>query len=142
LAFKIKNKQMKRFKLLPVAIVLVLMVAVVGCTPMRETERNEYYERVSTAPARVYVDDPYRGTVVLERDPYTGRYYEVNSYGSYYGTRNRGYDPYNNGRYQYPRTTRPVRTPTHVQPTRPPAREEIRQQQQNKEDARKKVLGN
>jgi hypothetical protein len=137
---KIKNKQMKRFKFLPVAIVLVLVVAAIGCTPLRETEGDEYYERVSSAPGRIYVDDPYRGTVVLERDPYTGRYYEVGSY-SRYGTRYRGYDPYYGGGYNYPRTNRTYRTQRQTPAPKPPTQEEIRQQQQNKNDARNKVLG-
>ena len=138
---------MKRFRILPVAMALVLMVAAVGCTTMREADRDEYYERVSSTPGRVYVDDPYRGTVVLERDPYTGRYYEVNSYGTYYGSRNRGYDPYyNGGRNNYPRNNRTYRTtrqtPQPQPQQQPPSQEEIKQKQQTKDDARKRVLGN
>ena len=105
---------MKRFRILPVAVALVLMVAAVGCTTVREAD-GEYYERVSSTPGRVYVDDPYRGTVILERDPYTGRYYEVNRYGTYYGSRYRTYDPYYDGRNSYPgnypRNNRTYRTP-------------------------------
>src|SRR5688572_21081462 len=127
---------MKRFRILPVAIVLVLMVAAVGCTTVREADGDEYYERVSSTPGRVYVDDPYRGTVILERDPYTGRYYEVNPYGTYQGSRYRTYDPYYNGRNNYPRNnyprnTRTSRTPRQnpqAQPQpQPPSQEEIRQ---------------
>jgi hypothetical protein len=139
---------MKRFKILPVAIVLVLMVAAAGCTTVREADGDEYYERVSSSPGRVYVDDPYRGTVVLERDPYTGRYYEVSPYGTYQGSRYRTYDPYYNGRSTYPRTSYPRNNRTYrtqrqnPQPQQqPPSQEEIRQKQQSKEEARKRVLG-
>ena len=139
---------MKRFRILPVAVALVLMVAAVGCTTVREAD-GEYYERVSSTPGRVYVDDPYRGTVILERDPYTGRYYEVNPYGTYYGSRYRTYDPYYDGRNSYPgnypRNNRTYRTPRQNPQPQPqqqaPSQEEIKQKQQSKEDARKKVLG-
>jgi len=134
---------MKRFKILPVAIVLVLMVAAVSCTPVRETG---YDERVSTTPGRVYVDDPYRGTVILERDPYTGRYYEINSYDAYYGSRYRNYDPYYRDRYYHgnTRTTRPPRQYSQQPQTQPqqPTQEQIRQRQEAKDEARRKVLGN
>jgi hypothetical protein len=129
------------------AIVLVLMVTAVSCTTMTGTQ-DEYYERGQTSN-RVYVEDPYRGTVVLERDPYTGRYYEVNSYGSYnnryprvynsnsygrsYGSGSRSR---NNDRY-YRNDTRPSRP--HQQA--PNTEEQKREQKQNKDEARKKVLG-
>lgn len=138
---------MKRFNLLSVAVVLVLLVTTVSCTTMTGMQ-DDYY---SQAPARrVYVDDPYRGTVVLERDPRTGRYYEVSTYGGYgadpyYNNRvhrggyygNRG-NVYRNNRNYYPnrnQQTTPPRQPQQPQPQSP-------QEKQNREDARKKVLGN
>jgi hypothetical protein len=108
---------MKRFNFLSVVVALVLMVAAVGCTTMQGAE-DDYYgtQRVQGSPNRIYVDDPYRGTVVLERDPYSGRYYEVSPYGStnvygnrydsrydrrYYGSgRNNNRYYRNNGTYQ------------------------------------------
>ena len=95
---------MKRFNFLTVMIALVLMVTAVSCSTMQGTEDEYYGRRVPGSPNRVYVEDPYRGTVVLERDPYSGRYYEVNSYGSAYGYGN-GYDTryrrYNNNVRSY-----------------------------------------
>lgn len=136
---------MKRFNFLSVVIAAVLVVAAVGCTTMRESG-DEYYERPQ-ASNRIYVDDPYRGVVVLERDPYTGRYYEVSSFGNYYGnSRYYGgnYDRYgyndryrNDSRYnrrtQYPRVTQPPQRPTE---------EQIRDREKTRDEARKKVLGN
>ncbi len=132
---------MKNFKFLPVVFILALVITAVGCTTLRETGDDEYYERSAPVSNRIYVDDPYRGTVVLERDPFTGRYYEVNSYGSYNGSRNRGYDPNYGRTNNYPRDRRIYRTPqqnTEQQPTQ----EQIKAREKNKEEARKKVLGN
>lgn len=134
---------MKRFSFLSVVIAAVLLVTAVSCTTMAGAD-DGYYERRPTSD-RVYVDDPYRGVVVLERDPYSGRYYEVDSYGSYYGSRY-----YNNygGRYNtYSRDNdryRNYRSNSRVtqQPTRQPSQEEIREREKNRDEARKKVLGN
>jgi len=99
---------MKRFNFLLVAIALVLTVTAVSCTTMAGTQ-DEYYGQDSRVYSnRVYVDDPYRGTVVLERDPRTGRYYEVGSYdpynSGYYGNRySRGYRTYGNSYPSYRR---------------------------------------
>src|SRR5688572_22761487 len=84
---------MKRFSFLQMAIALVLMVTAVSCTTMQGVE-DEYYSTQSRriATDRVYVNDPYRGTVVLERDPYTGRYYEVSSPYSTYDRYDSRYD--------------------------------------------------
>jgi hypothetical protein len=143
---------MKHSNLLPAVFALLLVVAAVGCTTVGGAQ-DEYYEQRSTVGGnRVYVDDPYRGTVVLERDPFTGRYYEVSPYGAPYGAYNNnriyrgnsGYygRTYNNRNYN----NRPVNvyrgsgttTPTPQQPTD----QEIRNQQKSREEARKKVLGN
>ena len=49
--------------------------------------QDEYGDR--PVARRVYIEDPYRGMVLLERDARTGRYYEANGYGYgrtyYYG---------------------------------------------------------
>ena len=134
---------MKQFNLLPVAVALVLMVTAVSCTTVRETNDDEYYERTSSTPNRIYVDDPYRGTVVLERDPVTGRYYEVNSYGNNYGNRNRIYNESYGGRRDnvYSRDRRIYRSPQQNTPQQP-TQEQIKEREKVKEEARKKVLGN
>ncbi len=130
---------MKRFPFLPVVLSVVLAVAFMSCTTLQGAQGDEYYDRVSSAPNRIYVDDPYRGTIVLERDPYTGRYYDVNAYG--YGT---GYGYANDriyGRTSYPRYDRRVyRTPRQNTPQQP-TQEQIRQKEKNKEEARNKILG-
>jgi hypothetical protein len=88
----------------------LLAVSVIGCAPLQQTSGDDYYDpapQVSSAPSRIWVDDPYRpgASILMERDPYSGRYYPVqspyNSYGVYstpppYGS---SYDPYNRGRY-------------------------------------------
>ncbi|MGZ5190414.1 MAG: hypothetical protein ACXWCZ_05305 [Flavisolibacter sp.] len=140
---------MKRFSFLQVAIALVLMVTAVSCTTMQGTE-EEYYQTQSQrafGADRVYVNDPYRGTVVLERDPYSGRYYEVSSP---YTTYNNRYDSRNNRRYGNSRmnngsirNNRNYRNNGSYQQTpQQPTQEQIRNNQKNREEARKKVLGN
>jgi hypothetical protein len=104
---KIKKQTMKRFNFLLVAIALVLTVTAVSCTTMAGSQ-DEYYGQDRVYSNRVYVDDPYRGTVVLERDPRTGRYYEVSNYdpyyNGYYGNRySRGYRTSGNGYPSYRR---------------------------------------
>lgn len=81
---------MKRFNFLLVAIALVLTVTAVSCTTMAGTQ-DDYYDGQRVYSNRVYVEDPYRGTVVLERDPWTGRYYEVGGYSPNYTYGNRVY---------------------------------------------------
>ncbi len=92
---------MKRFPFLSAALIAVLAVVAVGCTVPYETAGGGYYE--DRADRGGYYGSPYGSNViVVERDPYTGRYYQVSPYGSYgYGTGGgRYYDPrYNNPRY-------------------------------------------
>ena len=135
---------MKRFPFLPVVLALVLMVTAWSCTPLQEAG-GEYHERVAGTPNRIYVDDPYRGTVILERDPFTGRYYDVEAYR--YGARR--YDPYYRDGYygssSYPRSNgRIYRAPRQQTPRQQPqpSQEDLKQKQQNRDDARRKVLGN
>jgi hypothetical protein len=140
---------MKRFSFLQVAIALVLMVTAVSCTTMQGAE-DEYYSTQSrrVAADRVYVNDPYRGTVVLERDPYTGRYYEVSSpYGMYdsrYDSRyDRRYGSRTNSGY-YGRNNRTYRNNGSYQQQTPqqPTQEQIRAKQKDRDESRRKVLGN
>ena len=118
------------------AVVIMTSCATVGGATDDEYMDNSTTQRVGN---RVYVQDPYYGTVVLERDPYTGRYYDV-TYGSRYGTGYYGSSPYggyNRGNNRvYSRGGGAYRGGT-VQQS--PSREEIRQ---NRDEARKKVLGN
>ena len=143
---------MKRFSFLQVAIALILMVTAVSCTTMQGTE-DEYYSTQSrrVAADRVYVNDPYRGTVVLERDPYTGRYYEVSSpYSTYNNRYDSRYDSRNDRRYSsrtnsgsYGRNNRNYRNNGSYQQTpQQPTQEQIKAREKDRVDSRKKVLGN
>lgn len=142
---------MKRFNFLPVAIALLLMVTAVSCTTMAGSQDDYYGGPNRSYGNRVYVEDPYRGTVVLERDPRTGRYYEVDPYynngyyGGYYGNTR-----YGSRVYGYPNTTR---SPNYgrtnnggyrnngtgsTQNTQKPTEDD----RKTREEARKKILGN
>ena len=126
---------MKSRNLLSVVIAALLLVTAVSCTSTRDIyQEDDGYRTSRQAPDRILVDDPYYGTIVMERDPYTGRYYQVGSYGqSAYG-----YDRYRDSRYyrNYPRRqviyqqgneSRPVQTP--------------QQKEASRQEARKRVLG-
>lgn len=130
---------MKRFNFLPVVIAMLLLVTAVGCTTMAGTE-DGYGRQVYGN--RVYVEDPYRGTIVLERDPWTGRYYEAGPYNSYqtypyYGNRVYGSRAYGGREYRnYGRNDGYYRNnqSSNQRPVQPDNR--------SREEARKKVLGN
>ncbi|HVG41569.1 MAG TPA: hypothetical protein VM888_08145 [Chitinophagaceae bacterium] len=93
---------MKNFKYLQIAIVALLLVGAVSCTVIEEG----YYEedRYSNRNSSRYYDNQYYGStspyIILERDPWTGRYYQA-SPGRVYGTPYGTYDnrTYNNSRY-------------------------------------------
>lgn len=88
---------MKSFNFLLAAIALVLTITAVSCTTMAGTQ-DDYYNGQRVYGNRVYVDDPYRGTIVLERDPWTGRYYEAGGYNGYNNRYySRGYRTYGGG---------------------------------------------
>lgn len=91
---------MKNPTFLSMALIAVLMVLAVSCTPLQQAQGDDYEQRPSTS-RRVYLDDAYSGgTTYLVRDPYTGMYYEVRPYGySPYGGYGSYYDPYYNNRY-------------------------------------------
>jgi hypothetical protein len=127
-------KNMKSRNLLSVVIAALLLVTAVSCTSTRDIyQEEEGYRTSRQTPDRILVDDPYYGTIVMERDPYTGRYYQVGSYGSSYGydrySRNSGYYRNTPRRQQviYQRDDRPVQTP--------------QQKEASRQEARKKVLG-
>src|SRR5215203_4976485 len=66
-------------------------VVMASCATTQNTSGEEFDEsNARRVGDRVYVDDPYYGTVVLERDPFTGRYYDVTN-----GNRGYSYSPYN-----------------------------------------------
>ncbi len=127
---------MKRFNLLTILLAVVVTFTAVSCTTTQGAS-DDYYENSRQVGNRIYVDDPYRGTVVLERDPYTGRYYDVtNSYGSY----SNRYSPY--GYDPYYRTNPYYRNRTIYAPQQQQQTEEQRQDwQRQRDEARRKVLG-
>ena len=128
---------MKNIKLLLGLLSVVFIMA--SCATMGAAGDGSMDDRRTRQMGdRLYVDDPYYGTVVLERDPYTGRYYDI-TYGSRYRTGY--YGAYPNGRvYRGSNRGYYGRSPVIQQPQQQrPSREELNR---SKSDARKKVLGN
>lgn len=138
---------MKQVSFLQVGLLAVLMAMIASCgVPMGTT--GDYYEE---APVRrnVYYGDPYYGgvnTIIVERDPFTGRYYQVapGGYGRAYGApvypygsrRNntgRYYDNRNNARSNGYYKTYPQ-----SQPRQAPVQRE--QAQQQRERAKESIL--
>jgi len=133
---------MKKFNFLSAVIAVVLMVTAVSCTTMQGAADDEYYSAGRQVGNRIYVDDPYYGTVVLERDPYSGRYYQVSPYGysTPYRNYNRYYRNYNNyyrDRGYYSRDNRNNNSGNNQQQTE----EQKKNWEKQRDDARKKVLG-
>ena len=136
---------MKRLNSLLVVLAVVVAVAVTSCTtsqgPYDESyDRNTIgqYDVARQVGNRLYLEDPYRGTVVLERDPYTGRYYDVTSRYGYYSPYNSyGSRVYSNNTY-YNRNNYPT-TNTQTQQQAPQRGSE--DWQKAREEARKRVLG-
>lgn len=146
---------MKHLSFIRVAVLLALVVTVASCgMPLYVTDG--YYEE---APVRrdVYRGNVYGGSapVVYERDPYTGRYYEVSPYsdyrsGRYYDRRSSRY--YNNDRYNnrynnnsrynngYGNNNTYRNNPRQAQPQT--NQQTPQQKQQEREEAREKILGN
>ena len=96
---------MKNHRFLQMVVILILMVAAVSCTAIREGSGygDDQYEGRSS---RYYGNRDIYGNnvIIVERDPYTGRYYEVSPYSSY-GSRMYPYRNYNYGygrNYNYP----------------------------------------
>lgn len=136
---------MKRFNFLLAAIALVLTITAVSCTTMAGTQ-DDYYNGQRVYGDRIYVDDPYRGTVVLQRDPRTGRYYEVSGYSPYYDGSysnryygGRGYRTYENSYPSYRRNNGGYSNNTNNNQYNSRSSEEYKK---DKDDARNRVLGN
>jgi hypothetical protein len=117
---------------------LAVVVIASSCVTTQGATDDDYMngQRTEQIGNRVYLQDPYYGTVVLERDPFTGRYYDV-TYGPRYGA----------GYYRYPYGNRVYRTAPRggtvgggktIQQQRPTQQ----QIQQNRSEARRKLLGN
>ncbi|HZH63602.1 MAG TPA: hypothetical protein VEY10_01835 [Flavisolibacter sp.] len=124
--------------------VVIIAVLTTGCVTTQEAVGDDYDEDVRTQQSgnRLYVQDPFYGTVVLERDPFSGRYYDVtNGYRGFpsrynglntyrrNGNYNRNYGTYN--RSFGNRSVGTIQRPAPQQPT-----------QKTREDARKIILGN
>ena len=137
---------MKRFNFLLVAVALVLTTTAVSCTTMAGTEDGYYDQGARVYPNRVYVEDPYRGTVVLQQDPRTGRYYEVtpyydNYYGGGSGLYSRGYRTYGNS-YPSRRVSSGYYNGSNTTNNNQNNRRSSEEYRKDKDDARNKVLGN
>jgi hypothetical protein len=94
---------MKNYNFLSKGIIGLLMVAAVGCTTLGEaTGEYDEYDQGRTS-RRVYVDQSYIGSdqIILQRDPFTGRYYQVSPYGYYQGRSNFYGRNYSNRNYNY-----------------------------------------
>ncbi|MDQ3842673.1 MAG: hypothetical protein M3342_01465 [Bacteroidota bacterium] len=132
---------MKNHRFLQLVVILVLMVTAVSCTAIREGYGygDDQYESRSS---RYYGNrDAYGNNVIIvERDPYTGRYYEVSPYSSYYGSRMYPYRSYNYGYDRnYPNyNTTPRQYNGSPRQTQPQPQTQDRQKMN---EARERVLG-
>jgi hypothetical protein len=84
---------MKNIKFLLGLLTVVVIMASCAATQGMTDEDYANGSNSQIIGNRMYVQDPYYGTIVLERDPYTGRYYDV-TYGSRYGLGYYGGYPY------------------------------------------------
>lgn len=126
---------MKRFNFL--LVVVVLLVTAVSCTTMTRTQ-DGYYDQ----QAGVY------GPTVLQRDPWSGRFYGANPYGSYYGNRyyGGGYNMNRRNNAYYNRGNNNVYSnrgnKNYQAHTQQPAPVQRGRSSDNRNEARRKVLGN
>lgn len=119
-------------------LAIFIVALVVSSCATTQPSYEDYDGDARRVGNRVYVDDPYYGNLVLERDPVSGRYYDVtNGYRGYIAP----YNSYNYNRYRsyrnYPsnHVYRNNGNTNNQAPSRPNV-------QQNREEARRKVLGN
>lgn len=131
---------MKNIKFLLGLLAVVMIMASCATTQgAMEDDGSLNDPRTQQIGNRLYLQDPYYGTVVLERDPYTGRYFDV-TYGSRFGTGLYGADPYgpyrgNINRGYYGGGRRGVV----VQQQQPAAPRQ--ESQPSREEVRKRILG-
>ncbi len=94
---------MKNFNFFSISIIALLTVTAISCTTLQETtgEYDEYNE--GRTSRRVYVDQSYYGSdqIILQRDPFTGRYYQVSPHGYYPSTSQYYGRNYSNRNYNY-----------------------------------------
>jgi hypothetical protein len=130
---------MKNFSLLSAVIAVMLTVTAVSCTTAQGGYDDEYYSTYDRrTPNRVYVDDPYYGTVVLERDPYSGRYYQISPYGYSYRNNTRYNKVYSRNRNNYYyRNNQNTNTRNNQGQTE----QQKKDWEKQRNEARKKVLG-
>lgn len=132
---------MKNIKFLLGLFAVVIMMASCATTQgaMEDDMDNPRTQQIGN---RIYMQDPFYGTVVMERDPYTGRYYDV-TYGTRFGTGFYGH-PYGGfyrggGGVVSGGTNRDFGGNGKVVKPQSPARQEIRQ---DREATRRRILGN
>jgi len=91
---------MKRINFVSVAFIAVLMVLAISCTPLQQSQGG--YEEAPRS-SRVYRTAPYgsQQVIVVERDPFTGQYYQVGP-NAYYGGSPFNTNPYYSNGYGYP----------------------------------------
>ena len=141
---------MKITSILPMVVLSVLMVGAVSCTTMQPVSNDDYATTSrQQQPARIYVQDPYNfgRTIIMDRDPMTGRYYQVyttpvydSRYDRYYSSNvyDRRYDDRRyNDRYYSNREQYPTRRQSQPAPTA----EERKQAEQKREDAASILFG-
>ena len=138
---------MKSVKLLMSLLAVTAIMA--SCMTTQSATGDDYadMDNARRVGNRVYVDDPYYGTVVLERDPYTGRYFDITN--GHYGNRNYRYgygvDPYRGyrggyyGNRVYRNNNNSFGNQRGTIERQAPSQQEV---QKSREDARKKILGN
>ncbi len=134
---------MKQASFLQVVFFAVLLVVSASCgVPMGAS--GDYYEE---APARGnrYYGNSYGGTntIIVERDPFTGRYYQISPGGVYGGIYGAPAYPYNQPRYygrnNSSRSNVYYRKYPQRQPQQTPQRRE--QVRRDREQARETILG-
>lgn len=127
---------MKSVKFLLAMFATVLILA--SCATTQSVSDEDFDDATTRRIGnRVYVEDPYYGTVVLERDPVTGRYYDVT-----YGYRGNAYSyPYNNSRNNNYRRYRGYNHSYGNYNSGSVQRPSTEQTQKTREEARKKILG-
>ncbi len=138
---------MKNLKYLQLALIVTLLVTAVSCT----VSRGSYYEEDPYNNSRYYGNTPYYGNgsnyIILERDPFTGQYYEALPRGGSYPYRSNNYGTYNNTYRNYDRrndrqsSTTTTRNDNNYNEQRQ-KQEEQRQEEVNKmREAKGSVLG-